>query len=176
MKITYGENDSADIIVETGSSDGFLMGSRSASLFREDEASSNPDSAGTEHKSSCQSLSIEDTTSSNDLHGQTSHRTLVALDKLNYGWEKDSSWVIAGVTTTFTTLSADNVNTELQALLDVLWMANHVHVENAVLVKLINDSLWWDTNSRDEKFGARFNNNINELAKLALGVVVADRI
>jgi hypothetical protein len=74
----------------------------------------------------------------------------VALDKLNYGWDKDSSWVIASVTTTFTTLCTDDVDTEFQALLDVLWVADHVHVEDTILVDLINDGLWWDTNSRDE--------------------------
>jgi hypothetical protein len=119
-------------------------------------------------------LSVEDTTGSNDLDGQTSHRALVALDERNDGWDEDGSWVVTSVATTFTSLSADDINTELEAFLDVLWVTDHVHVENTVCVDLVNDSLWWDTDSRDEELGARFNDDVNELAKLTLCVVVAD--
>jgi hypothetical protein len=98
----------------------------------------------------------------------------VALDERNDGWDEDGSWVVTSVATTFTSLSADDINTELEAFLDVLWVTDHVHVENTVCVDLVNDSLWWDTDSRDEELGARFNDDVNKLAKLTLCVVVAD--
>jgi len=42
--------------------------------------------------------------------------------------------VLPGVTTTFTTLGADDINTNLEAFGDVLWVADHVHVQNTMLV------------------------------------------
>jgi hypothetical protein len=40
-------------------------------------------------------------------------------------------------------------------------------------VESLNDVLWWDTDSRDEKFGTRLDNNVNEFIELSLGVIVA---
>lgn len=80
---------------------------------------------------------------------------------------------VSGVTTTLTTLSADDVDAEVEALLDVLGVADHVHVDNAIGMKLIDNSLGGDTDGGDEKLSAGLDNNVDELAKLALGVVIA---
>lgn len=76
------------------------------------------------------------------------------------------------MTATLSSLCADEVDTEIEALLDVLGVADHVHVENAVLVKLVNDSLGWDTDSGNEELSTGVDDNVNELVKLSLGVVV----
>lgn len=85
-------------------------------------------------------------------------------------------WDITGVTTTLTTLSADEINAEVEALLDVLGVANHVHVEDTSLVESVDNSLGWDTNGRHEEFGTALNDDFNELVQFTLGVVVAAQI
>lgn len=52
-------------------------------------------------------------------------------------------------------------------------MSNHVHIEDAILVQTIDDVLRWHTYSRDEEFGAGFDDDVYEFVELALGVVVA---
>jgi hypothetical protein len=77
------------------------------------------------------------------------------------------------VAAAFAALCADHIDAEVEALLDMLGVADHVHVEDAVLVEFLDDGFGRDTNGADEELGARVNNNVNELVKLALGVVVA---
>ena len=77
------------------------------------------------------------------------------------------------MTTTFTSLCADDVYAAFKALRDVLWMANHVHVEDAVFVQLVDNILGRDTDSGDEEFGAGTDDDIDEFVEFALGVIVA---
>jgi hypothetical protein len=80
------------------------------------------------------------------------------------------------VTASFAALGTDNVNPEVETLLDVLGVANHVHVEDAICVKLVNDGFRRNTDSRYEEFGARVNNDVHELIELAFRIVIAKRI
>jgi hypothetical protein len=155
--------------------DSFLVSLGGASLFRKDESSSNPDSAGTELKSGSERLAIEETTGGNDLHGLTGQWALVALDELSNGGDENGGWDVAGVATTLTSLGANEINSELEALLDVLGVADHVHVKDASLVELVNDGLGWDTDGRNEETSTRLNDNVNKGVELALGVIVAIR-
>lgn len=92
--------------------------------------------------------------------------------------------------TTLTTLGADDVDAEIEALLDVLWVTDHVHldklawhmekfvswrtyVKDAVLVELLNNGAGRNTDSADEELGARVDDDVDELVKLALCVVIA---
>lgn len=77
------------------------------------------------------------------------------------------------MSTTLTTLCADHVNTESEALGNVLGVTDHVHVEDTVCVELVNDSLGWHTDGGNEKLSTGLDDNVNELAELALGVIVA---
>jgi hypothetical protein len=77
------------------------------------------------------------------------------------------------VTTSFTTLSADQINADVEAFLDVLGVADHVHVEDASFVETVHHCLWGDTDGRDEEFNTRVDNNGDEFVKFAFGVVVA---
>jgi hypothetical protein len=98
------------------------------SLISKDEAGSNPASRGTEHQCSSNTLSVEETTGSDDLHGLAGHRANFALNKLGNSWDENGGWDISSVSSTLTTLSADDVHTESKALCDVLWVSDHVHV------------------------------------------------
>lgn len=149
------------------------MSDRGTGLIRQDEAGTNPDSGGAEHKGSSNRVTVEKTTGRDDLHGLASQRALLALDQLGNGGDEDSGRDIAGVTTALTTLGADNINANIKGLLDVLGVADHVHAEDASTVELIDDSLGGDTDSGDEKASLFLDDNINELTELALGVVVA---
>lgn len=169
------EDDGAHVVVVTSSADGLLVSLGCTSLLSEDEAGSNPDGGSTESKSSSDGLSVVDTASSDNLDVLTSHWGLLSLAKLNNGWDENSGWGISGVSTSLTTLGADHINAEVEALLNMLWVSDHVHVKDTVLVELVNDSLWWDTDGGDEELGTRLNNNIDELVELALGVIVADK-
>jgi hypothetical protein len=99
----------------------------------------------------------------------------VSLHELGNGWDKHSGGDITSVTTTLTTLGGDNVDTKVKALLDVLGVSDHVHVEHAVLVKLLHDGARRNTDSADKQSGAAFNDDINELIELSVGVIMAEK-
>jgi hypothetical protein len=168
-----GEDNCADVVIMASSSDGLLVSLWCTSLIGQDESGSDPDSASTEHKSSGDSLSIVDTTSGNDLNWFAGHRAGLAFAELDDSWDQNCCWDITGVSTSLTSLCADDVDTELEALLNVLRVANHVHVENTGLVQTVDDMLGGDTDSRDKEGGARLNDDAHKLIKFALCVVVA---
>lgn len=53
-----------------------------------------------------------------------------------------------------------------------MWTYDHVHVKDAVLVKFVNDGFWWDANGGNEEFGTAFDDDVDEFAELAFGVVI----
>lgn len=141
--------------------------------FCKNESCSDPHSASAKSKSSCERLSVEDTTCCNHLNGLAGHRALVPFAELSNCRDQDSSWDISRVASTFSSLGANHIHAQIKALLHVLRMSDHVHVEHASLVELLHDVLWWDTDGRDEETGAGLDCNVNQLVELALGVVVA---
>ena len=54
------------------------------------------------------------------------------------------------MTASFTALSANHVNAYFQALVDVLRVANHVHIEDAGFVETLNDMDWRDADCGDK--------------------------
>jgi hypothetical protein len=114
-----------------------------------------------------------DTTSSNDLDGTAGERGLMLLANVDNSGNEDSRRDITGVATTLTTLGADDVDTEVKALLDVLDVADHVHVDDAIGVKLVDDSLGRYTDGGDKELGALLDDNIDQLVELTLGIIVA---
>jgi hypothetical protein len=52
-------------------------------------------------------------------------------------------------------------------------VADHVHVDDAVLVQPVDDLLGGDTDGGDEQLGTGLNDDVDELVQLALGVIVA---
>lgn len=141
-------------------------------LLSEDEAGTNPDTGSTEHESGGERLAVVDTTGSEDLHRLAGEGRLVALDELDDGRDKDRGRDITSVSTTLTALGADDVGTDLEALLDVLGVANHVGVGNAIGVELVDNPLRGNTDGGDEELSTLGNGDVDELAELALGVVV----
>lgn len=97
----------------------------------------------------------------------------MALDQLGNSGNENGGWDVTGVTTTLTTLSADDVDANLEALLNVLGVTDHVHGEYTGFVKSVNDGLGRDTDSRHKEFGTALDNDVNKLIELALGVIVA---
>merc|ERR1712028_91312 len=74
-------------------------------------------------------------------------------------------------TAALSTLCANDVTTDVQALLDVLWRTNHVHDWDTSRVQLVDHFLWGDADSRHEQSGLRLNDDVNQLGQVALGVV-----
>jgi hypothetical protein len=151
---TYSENNGADIVVEASCSDSLLMCLWCTSLLGQDESGTDPDSGSTEHKGSSQTLSIEQTTGSNDLHVLAGQGALLSSAKGGNSWDQDGSWDITSVATTLTTLRADDIGSDLEALLDVLGVSDHVHVEDASLVDAVDDVLGGNTDGGDEELSA----------------------
>ena len=172
-RATYSENNGTDVVLETGGTDSLLVSLGSTGLIGQDEASADPDGGGTEHEGSGNRVPVVKTTSSDDLDGLASQRALLALDELGNGGNENSSGHIAGVTTTLTTLSANDINADIEALLDVLGVTDHVHAEDAGTVELLNHSLGGNTDGGDEEFGTAVDDDIDELIELALGIIVA---
>lgn len=71
------------------------------------------------------------------------------------------------------TLSTNHVDTYLEAFGDMLWMPDHVHVENARFMDSFNDMLWGYTDSGDKQLGSTFNYYVDKFIKFAFGVIVA---
>lgn len=170
---TTGEDEGLDVVVVAGGADSLLVGLGGTGLIRENETGSNPDGTGAHHESGGQKLAVVDTTGGDDLNGALEERALGVLAKVDNGGDEDGGGDVTGVATTLTTLGADDVDAEVEALLDVLGVSDHVHVDDAGSVKSIDDVLGRDTDSRDEELGAGLDDDVNELVELALCVVVA---
>lgn len=168
------EDNSTDVILEASSADSLLVGGGGTGLFGQNEAGTDPDGGGTEHEGSSDGVAVEQTTGSDDLHGLAGQRALVALDQLGNGRDEDSSGDITGVAATLTTLGADDIDTDVEGLLDVLGVADHVHAEDTGTVELLDNGLGGNTDGGDEKLGTTLNDNVDELVELAFGVVVAE--
>jgi hypothetical protein len=173
---TYGEDDCSNVVVEAGCADGFLVSARSTGLVGQNESSTDPHGRGTEHESSSQGLAVEDTASGNDLHGLAGHGGCLALAELDNSWDENGGWHVTGVAATLTTLGADEIDAEFEALLDMFGVSDHVHVQDTVLVEPVNDMLGGNTDGGDEEPGARLDDDVYELVKLSLCVVVAGAV
>jgi hypothetical protein len=150
-----------------------LVSGRGTGLIRQDEASTDPDGGSTEHESSGNGVTVEQTTSRDDLHGLAGQRARLALDQLGNSRDENGGRDITGVTTTLTTLGADNINTDIKTLLHVLGVTDHVHSEDTGTVQLVDDSLGGDPDGGDEETGLAIDDDIDELTELALSVIVA---
>lgn len=170
---TYSKDDRPHGIIEPGCANSLLVRFRSTSFIGQDKAGSNPHSRCAEHQGGSDRLSAEQTTGSDDLHRLAGERALVTLDHLGHGRNQDCRWNIARVATTFAALSADNINANVQAFLDVLRVADHVHVQHACLMEFLYHGLGRDANSRDEKLRSALDDDVDQFVELALGVVVA---
>lgn len=171
-KEAYSEDDGADVILETGSPDSLLVGLRGASLVGQDETGTDPHGGSPHHQSRGNGIAVEQTTGCNDLHGSAGQRALAALDQLGHGRDEDSGGDVTRVATTLTTLGTDDVDARIQGLGDVLGVADHVHDQDAGTVQLLDDGLGGDADGGDEEAGATADDDVDELAELALGVVV----
>jgi len=102
------------------------------------------------------------------------HRALLVLAHGGNGWDEDTCWDVTSMATALAALSANHVGADLEALRDVLGVPDHVHIKYAIFVKLVHDSLWWDTDSRHKELGTALDNNVDEIVQLAFRVVVTE--
>lgn len=156
-----------------GGADGLLVGAGSAGLVGEDEAGADPDAGSAHHEGRGEKLAVVNTAGSNDLDGAAGEGRLLATALLDDGGNEDGGGDVTSVATTLAALGADDVDTDVEALLDVLDVANHVHVEDASLVQLVDGRLGGDTDGGDEELSAGVDDDVDELVELALCVVVA---
>lgn len=170
---TAGKDDCADVVVPAGGADGFLVDLWCAGLLAEDEARSDPHTGGAECEHGGERFAAEDTASSDDLDLLAGQGRLVALDHLDGRWDEDGCGGVASVSSTLASLCADDVDADVEALLDVLGVSDHVHVQNTGLVELLDYVLGGHTDGGNEELCARLNDDIDELVQLALCVVVA---
>ena len=170
---TYSEDDGADSVVEASGTDSLLVSLRSTGLISQDETGTDPDGRSTQHQGSRDGGAVVQTTSGNNLHGLAGHGALVALAQLGNSGDEQRGGHGTSVTTTFTTLSTDEIRTGLQRLLHVLGVTDHVHVEDAVAVKTVDNVAGRDTDSRDEKLRTTLDDNVDQFVELTLGVIVA---
>jgi hypothetical protein len=168
-------DDGTNVVVMSRCANGFLVSLGGTSLIGENEAGSYPDSTGTHHKGGGEELAVVDTTGSNNLDRTASDRGLVLLTDVHNSGDEDSCGDITGVATTLTTLGADDIDTEVEALLDVLDVADHVHVDDTIGMKLVDNSLGRYTNGRDKELGALLDDDIDQLVELTLGIIVTVR-
>jgi hypothetical protein len=158
---TYGEDNSSNIVVEARCPHRFLVGLGRTGLLREDKSGTDPHSRRTKHERRSERLAVEDTTRGNNLHIITRQRGLLALAELGDGGDEDRGWDIASVATALASLGTDQVDADVKAFLDVLGVADHVHVEDAVFVELLDDVLGGDADGGDKELGAAVNDDLD---------------
>lgn len=171
---TASEDDCADVIVMAGSADSIFVALGGTGLIGENEACTDPDGAGTHHQRSSEELTVGNTTGSNNLDRSAGEGGFVLGALLDAGGDEDGGGDVTSVTTTLATLSADNIDADVDALLDVLHVADHVHVDDAGSVEAVYNGLGGDTDSRDEELGTGLDDDVDELVEFALGVVVTE--
>lgn len=132
------------------------MGLGSVRLRSSNESRANPDTNGAISKSSSKSTTIVDSTSSDNMDGTTGKRTLMPLDGIDAGGNEERESNVAGVSSAFTTLCADDIDTDCESTSDVFGVSDHVHDGDTGTVKLLDDFLWWDTDGADEQGGLLF--------------------
>lgn len=71
-------------------------------------------------------------------------------------------------------LCADEVAADVDGLLDVLWVADHVHDGDACGVQAVDSLARGNADCGDEEGGLFGDDDVDELGKLALCVVVLD--
>jgi hypothetical protein len=173
--VTYSEDNGTDVILEASGTDSLLVSLGGTGLISQDEAGTDPDGGSAEHEGSSNRVTVVKTTGSDDLHGLTGQRALLALNELGDGGNEDGSGDIAGVTTALTTLGADDINADGKTLGNVLGVTDHVHAEDTSAVQLVNNGLGGNTDGGDKEAGALLDDDIDELIELTLGVVVAGK-
>ena len=144
-----------------------------AGLVREDESGTNPDGAGAHHQGRSQHLAVVDAASRHDLNGLAGQGAGVALADVDDGRDQHRRGDITSVAATLAALGADDVAPQVEALLDVLGVPDHVHVDDAGLVEPVDDGLGGHTDSRNKQLSAGLDDDVDKLIELALGVVVA---
>jgi hypothetical protein len=157
----YCEDDGTNVVIKARSTDGFLVGFRCASFLGQDEASTNPDTGSTEGKGSSKRLTIEKTAGRNDLHIFASEGGLPASAHGGNSWDQDGCGNIASVSTSLATLCANDIDTKIKALLNVLWVANHIHVEDAMAMQLVDDLFRRDADGGDEELSAGLDDDVD---------------
>lgn len=167
------EDNRPDVIVVSSCANSVLVSLWSASLISQDESGTNPNSRSTQHESGSHSLAIVYSTGRNNLHWLAGHWAGLPLAEFHDLRNEDCGGNVSCVSTSLATLSADDVDTEIEALLDMLDMSNHVRIEDTGFVEALDDMFWGHANGRDEEFGTALDGDGNELIEFALGVIVA---
>jgi len=152
---TTSINDRAGSTLKVSLKDQFLVDLGGTGLLGGDETCANPDGLSTVHQVGSQTTTIIDGTGGDNIDWATSQWALVALDGIDTGGDEYGSGNITGVSSTLASLGADNVNTLSKGLGDMLGVANHIHDEDASIVKLVNDLLGRNTDSADEKLAGQ---------------------
>ena len=167
-----GKDNCADIIIMASSSYSLLVGLWCTSLISQDEAGTNPHGRSTEHESRSNSLAVIDATSSNDLYRSARHWASLALDEIDNGGNQNSCGNIAGMSSSLTTLCTDDIDAEIEALLNVLGVSNHVHVRNASFMEAFDDMLGRNANGGDKELGAAVNDDAHKLVEFAFRIII----
>ena len=108
------------------------------------------------------------------MDGVARQRALFAFDHLRDGGDEDRGGDVARVAASFAALGADDVGAYVEAFGHVLGVSDHVHVEDAGGVEAADDVRGGDADGGDEEFGARVNDDGDEVVEFAFCVVVAD--
>lgn len=134
LESTYSEYDGSHVIVESARPDSLLMCFRRTSFFAENKARAYPYTSRAEHECGSKTLTIEQTACCHDLYWLTCQWAFPSFTQLCHCRDQDRGRDIAGMSSSFATLSTYDIGTGIQALLNVLWVAYHVHVEHACLM------------------------------------------
>lgn len=169
----YSKDDRPHIIIEPRRPHRFLMRLRRPCLFTQHEPRTDPHGTRPQHQRRRQTLSIEQTSRSHNLHLIARHGALFPLDHLRDRGDQYRGRHVPGVAAALAALRADHVGADVEAFLHVLGVPDHVHVEDSGFVQALDDVFRGDAHGGDEEFGTRVDDDGDEVVEFAFGVVVA---
>ena len=119
-----------------------------------------------------QAPSVVDRAGTDHVDGLSGERRGATFDGIDARGDKDGSGCVASVASTFTGLGTDEVDADVQGLLDVLGVSDHVHDNDASLVQTFDDVHGRNTDCADEQARLLLDNDVDEFIKLTFLVVV----
>ena len=126
---------------------------RRGSLFRSDESSTDPNTLCAVHQTGSESTPVVNTASSDDMnlilsgissnrcrkpYRSAGERRLLALANVDTSGDQDRGGGSPSVSSTFTSLGADEVHTDIQCLLNVLGRTDHLLLERSHRIRSEN--------------------------------------
>ena len=142
-----------------------------ARLSGRNEARANPHSTSAEHQACSNPAAVINTAGSNELHRLSSHGRGIVLDDVCTGRDKHTRRGLSRMPASLAALCANDIRTGLARFMRMLRVADHVHVQDAVGVELVDDGLRRDAHRGDKELGSTLDDDVDQVVQCTFGII-----